>query len=58
MSDVIEGSVSPQVANATVKAGTTLLKAVELQLRYGKRNADGTSQRLELLESRETPAAQ
>jgi hypothetical protein len=36
MSDIIEGSVSPQVGNATVNAGSKLLKVVELQLKYGK----------------------
>jgi hypothetical protein len=35
MTDVIDGSVSPQVANATVNAGGKLLKIVELQHRYG-----------------------
>lgn len=51
MSDVIEGDVSPQVANATVNAGAKLLKVVELQLKYGRMNADGTKQRIELIES-------
>lgn len=36
MSDIIEGTVSPQVGNATVNAGGKLLKVVELQLKYGK----------------------
>lgn len=35
MSDVIEGSISPNVANATVNAGGKLLKVVEMQYRYG-----------------------
>lgn len=35
MSDVIEGAVPPQVANATVNAGGKLLKLVEMQLKYG-----------------------
>ena len=43
MSDVIEGQVTPQVANATVNAGGKLLKVVELQLKYGKPNVDGSS---------------
>jgi hypothetical protein len=34
MSDVIEGKISPQVANATCNAGGKLLKVVELQYRY------------------------
>ena len=50
MSDVIEGKVSPQVANATVNAGGKLLKVVELQLKYGKPNIDGTRNRMQLIE--------
>jgi len=36
MTDVIQGTVSPPVANATVNAGGKLLKAVEMQMKYGK----------------------
>jgi len=35
MSDIVEGSVTPEVANAAVNAGGKLLKACELQLKYG-----------------------
>lgn len=35
MSDVIDGSISPNVANAAVNAGGKLLKVVEMQYRYG-----------------------
>jgi hypothetical protein len=35
MSDVIEGRVTPQVANATCNAGGRLLRIVDLQYRYG-----------------------
>lgn len=35
MSDVLEGAISPNVANATVNAGGKLLKVVEMQYRYG-----------------------
>jgi hypothetical protein len=35
MSDMIEGSVSAEVGNATCKAGSNLLKVVEMQYRYG-----------------------
>jgi len=34
MSDVIEGTISPNVANAAVNAGGKLLKVVEMQYRY------------------------
>lgn len=35
MTDVIEGTLTPVQANASVNAGGKLLKAVELQLKYG-----------------------
>ena len=34
MSDVIEGRLSPSVANATCNAGGKLLKVVEMQYKY------------------------
>lgn len=36
MSDVLLGDVTPQVANAAINAGGKLLKAAEMQLKYGK----------------------
>lgn len=36
MSDVLEGRVNPQVANAAVNAGGKLLKVVEMQYKYGQ----------------------
>ena len=44
MSDIIEGSITPQVANAVVNAGGKLLKVTELQLKYGQKpeNAQAT----------------
>lgn len=44
MSDVIEGKITPQVANATVNAGGKLLKVVDLQLKYGKQEIIGKNQ--------------
>lgn len=35
MSDLIEGAITPNVANATVNAGGKLLKVVEMQYKYG-----------------------
>lgn len=35
LSDVIAGEVEPQVANAAVNVGNSLLRAVELQYKYG-----------------------
>ena len=36
MTDVIEGNITPMVANAACSAGAKLLKAVELQYKYGQ----------------------
>jgi len=41
MSDVIEGSISPGVANAAVNAGGKLLKAVELTIKFGQAQKNG-----------------
>jgi hypothetical protein len=41
MSDLIEGSITPQVGNAAVNAGGKLLKVVEMQYRYGKSTPGG-----------------
>ena len=38
MSDVIEERIGPTTANAVCKAGSGLLKVVEMQHRYGKQN--------------------
>lgn len=54
MSDVIEGAITPQVANATVNAGGKLLKVVELTLKYGSTNADGSSRNLDLVSTVES----
>jgi hypothetical protein len=35
MSDLIEGKIPPQVANAACNAGGKLLKVVEMQYKYG-----------------------
>lgn len=35
MDDLISGRISPNVGNAVVRAGANMLKAVELQHRYG-----------------------
>ena len=34
MSDVLEGAITPEIANATVNAGGKLLKVVEMQYKY------------------------
>lgn len=50
MSDVIEGSITPQVANATVNAGGKLLKVVEMQLKYGSTTPSGSRRMLNLID--------
>lgn len=40
MSDVIEGTISPDVAHAACNAGGKLLKVVEMKYRYAKQQRD------------------
>jgi hypothetical protein len=42
MSDLIEGTVTPQVGNATCNAGGKLLRIVELQYKYGVQEKGST----------------
>jgi hypothetical protein len=50
MGDLIAGKVTPEVGNAVCKAGSNLLKVVEMQHRYGKRSsADGPNGVLRLI---------
>ena len=49
MSDVVEGSISPGIANATCNAGGKLLKVVEMQIKYGVTTANGAEKKLTLL---------
>lgn len=51
MSDVIEGSLTPSTANAAVNAGGKMLKAIELQLKYGKQDASG-KKKLDLIDKK------
>lgn len=41
MTNLLDGSVTPVVANAVCNAGGKLLKAVELEHKYGNRDQDG-----------------
>lgn len=36
MSDLVEGRIAPQTANAVCNAGSKLLRVVELEYRYGR----------------------
>jgi hypothetical protein len=49
ISDVIEGGMTPQVANAAVNAGGKLLKVVEMQYKYGKTQPNGEIRTLDLV---------
>lgn len=44
MSDIIANRVTPGVGNAVCNAGGKLLKAVEMQHKYGRQLEDGTRQ--------------
>jgi hypothetical protein len=48
MSDLIEGNVAPQVGNAACNAGGKMLKAVEMQYKYGTTDKEGTPKTLVL----------
>jgi hypothetical protein len=48
MSDLLTGKVTPQVANGVVNAGGKMLKAVELEQRYGT-DRDGQTKSLRLV---------
>ena len=40
--DVVLGSISPDICNAACNAGGKLLQVVALQHKYGSRGSDGT----------------
>lgn len=42
MSDLISGTITPNVGNAVCNAGGKLLKVVEMQHKYGTSQPDGT----------------
>lgn len=48
MSDLIEGKVQPQVANAVCNAGGKLLKVVEMEFKYARKGTNGSPARLAL----------
>lgn len=48
MSDVIEGRITPGVANAACNAGGKLLKVVEMQYKYGSTSPGSSRKVLEL----------
>lgn len=54
--DIVEGRVTPGVANSACRAGTTLLKVVEMQIKYGTPVPSGDGARTLKLTS-DQPAA-
>lgn len=48
MTDLIEGSITPAIGNATCNAGGKLLKVVEMQYKYGSSATPGKPRVLEL----------
>ena len=58
MTDVIEGTMTPVVANAAVNAGGKLLKMVELQLKYGRPSGDDGQKVLYLCDDGPAPQEQ
>ncbi len=49
MSDLIEGRIPPQVANAVCNAGGKLLKVVEMQNKYGIKPKDHANEKVLVL---------
>lgn len=49
MTDLLEGQVTPGVANATVNAGGKLLKVVEMQMKYGTSTIANSRRNIELV---------
>ena len=50
MGDIIAERIDPLVANATIRAGTNLLKIVEMKYKYGGTEPNGTKRTLKLLD--------
>jgi hypothetical protein len=48
MSDLLDGTIQPTVANAVCKAGSNLLKVNEMHLKYGQTDTRKQSLRLTL----------
>ena len=49
MADVIEGNVSPGVANAACNAGGKLIKVVDMQIKYGTTSPGKPTKTINLL---------
>jgi hypothetical protein len=51
MSDLLEGSIQPAIANATCNAGGKLLKMVELNQKYGQPQINQGMKNLQLVDT-------
>jgi hypothetical protein len=51
MSDIVAGRIDPMVANAVCNAGGKLLKAVEMQYKYGVKGSGENKKVLRLVEN-------
>ena len=57
MTDLLNGSVTPGIGNATCNAGGKLLKMVELNQKYGQAQVDNGMKNMQLVPPPEKPAA-
>ena len=56
MTDLLNGSVTPGIGNATCNAGGKLLKMVELNQKYGQAQVESGLRNMQLVIPDETPA--
>lgn len=49
MTDLLSGTVTPGIANATCNAGGKLIKMVELNMKYGSQQTDNGMKNLQLV---------
>lgn len=49
MTDILEGSVSPEIGNAVCNAGGKMLKVVEMEYKYGTKTARNSDRALNLI---------
>jgi len=55
MTDLIEGTVAPQIGNAACNAGGKLLKIVEMEIKYGTVRSPNKGRELLLARGMRTP---
>lgn len=57
MTDLLNGSVTPGIGNATCNAGGKLLKMVELNQKYGQAQVENGLKNMQLVTSDDQPTA-